>query len=260
MMGPLRRLLCLACCGIWTFARVAIAAPAPSIKGIDRPAGRKITRSDLQSSQPGRDAFQNCFVFPKFVIVEVDTGSKGADAISIRHAKKSAHTDAACKAKSWPGEIKLAAQENYFQGARSGVLFTRSADMFGNLASLGAWELTTGQQIFEAKYSVARDFMVTATNGKVSVEFHQKLITACSVLEPGQDCWRRIVRDNNITTALETTKPDCSAAIAALAAQGGPSLQKNADVVQLFAPVKIKDLRNPKVHHLNSSVLCNQTP
>ena len=103
----------------------------------------KISRPDVKSSAHGGEAFETCYIFPKFVVLQLDSGNMGADSIRVRHLEKSNDFKRACYSKSWSQEINLP-DGGYFLGAGEGVIFTSSNDAFGNLATIGVYSDKNG--------------------------------------------------------------------------------------------------------------------
>lgn len=229
-------------------------------KGLGSARSIRISRPDIRSSQPNRPSFQDCFIFPGFVIVQVDSGNKGADAISIRNLNQPSESQKACEAKVWKGEKILASQEQYFLGVLSPLLFTRSADIFGNLGFVWAYDLKTGKQVLATGYDHDKDIFFSTQEQTVSMEFYQSLKTPCSIAETGVKCWAQILKENEIPHHLRMSPPDCQDAFSKLDFHNNPSLRKLNSALQIFARVKISQVGHSKPQFLNSKATCHATP
>jgi hypothetical protein len=221
----------------------------------------KIPRPDIETSQPEREAFETCYVFPQFVILQLDSGNMGADSISVRHTKKSDDPKKVCTSKSWPQELKLPLVDTeYFLGAQEGVLFTQSADLFGNQGTIWIYDVMNGKQLFKADYSTAQDFIVKFQDKAIALEFYKQLKLNCPLHESEKTCWQKILKDNGVPNAISISPPDCKDAYKRLDLNKNPSLSKLPDAVQIFAKVKIENVKKPEVNFLIAIPTCNHTP
>ncbi len=220
----------------------------------------KISRPDIKSRAHGREAFETCYIFPKFVVLQLDSGNKGADSIRVRHLGKSNDFKRACDSKSWSQEIKVPDNEQYFLGMREGVIFTHSADSFGNLGTVWVYSDKNGNQLYEANYNASQDFTVSFQSNAIALEYYKQLKLNCSLFELGKSCWEKIAKDNGLPNKKRLGPPDCGEAYKRIDFKLNPSLRKEPNVVQIFAKVKIDDVQKPKVQFLDDRAKCNATP
>lgn len=229
-------------------------APALAVhfQGISLITPIKVPRRDLPNSQPNKESVQNCYVLSHRVIVELDTGNKGVDAISIRPVKHTKNLSLACRAKRWKNEIWIPNHEQYFLGIVSDFLFTRSADVFGNLGTVWIYDLNTGKELFEAKYDHEHEFVASESERRVSLNYYHQLKSPCSLAESTKTCWSVIRKENQLPETFEALIPNCEEAI---------SKMKPAPIVlQLFAKAKVNDLSRPSLYFLEAPVGCYPTP
>jgi hypothetical protein len=252
----------------FTIMMFSMATIAPSFAVIDKQfqgissasLELKINRPDIKSSQLGRETLQTCYVFPKFVALQLDSGNKGADEILIRNLKEADDFQKACASPEWPLEIKLLENEHYVLGAKDGYLFTRSADNYGNLGTVWIYNVETGKQLFEAKYNTKKDFIVSSQSNFLSLEFYKPLKLNCSLAEPGKKCWQKIMKDNEIKNATTAERPECSDAYKKIDFIKNPSLKKMPGAIQVFSKVRVSDITNPTMMYVSAKSTCNETP
>jgi hypothetical protein len=246
----------------------SIATIALSFAGVDKQfqgissasLELKINRPDIKSSQLGRETLQTCYVFPKFVALQIDSGNKGADEIFIRNLKKADDFQNACASQEWPLEIKLLENEHYVLGANDRYLFTRSADNYGNLGTVWIYNVETGKQIFEANFNIKKEFVVSSQNNILSLEFYKPLKLNCSLALPGKNCWQKIMKDNGIKTASISERPECSDIYKKMDFIKNPSVKRLPGAVQVFSKVRVSDIVNPTLIYLSAKSTCNETP
>lgn len=247
-----------------SFIAISAASPQRTIKGVETALKvLKTPRKDIPSSAPARDSFQSCHVFPNFVVVELDSGQIGADMITLRKRgpkDKKGQIKALCETHSVQGEIPLAAQEQYFFGAAGDFLFTRSADATGAEGGLWVYDSATGKTLHEASYHLKREFLVRLKNKTLSLEYFHRMKLNCSLAHASPKCWDETLKDNAVPSAAALKRADCASVFKGKEFRKYPKLLQKPDAVQVFAKIRIADVRNVKLQYLGGRALCNASP
>lgn len=134
---------------------------------------RKSVRKDVAGSREGEHSTQSCYLYGAFAVIEVDSGQKGAERLLLRPRSKGSRLDVLCGAAPVKGEIRLADNEQYFEGAVQGFLVTKSADGFGDLATVWIYDARSGRLLHEAPYSLAHDLVLEPTKGSLALSYYR---------------------------------------------------------------------------------------
>lgn len=202
---------------------------------------------------------QNCHVFSDFIVVEKISDQKGADRIAVR-SLKNISPKAGCSSESLKGENVLDINSEYVYGVRGNFVFTQSADGFGQLNALKVYSINSPKSLQTLNYHIEKDLIVTDLKDSLALEFYSQLKLTCTLAQKGNECWERIKKENGIHKDHVVGKPDCDEVYAGHSFKTSPELKNNPDAVQVFALVKIPDVKAKGKEYLKSQATCDATP
>ncbi len=243
-----------------TASAFGVREKSPFLKGITYPEKTvKVARKDVKSSSVGQESFQNCYVYPKIVVVELDSGQIGADSLLIRN-RTNPSLRKICSSEPWRDEVKLPSSDQYFLGKAGDYLFNISADGFGEAGGMWVYDAGNGKLLDEIYYHLHQEFTVIPQTDGISLEFYEQLKLDCSLAPQFDDCWAKTREANNIPASVKLKTPDCAEIYKGKDFKDHPELINNPGAIQIFTKVRVDDIRSAKRTFINGSVLCNASP
>lgn len=221
----------------------------------------KITRKDLFPHRIGEVPFQTCYVYPQYVVVEVDSGQIGADEINIRKLSKPEEAEKICAQESTPGQVRIYNADNYFAGAIDDYVFTISSDGSGAASALWIYNAKTGYQQLSIDYDHDRGLHVKKEGGTVALDFYEELNLKCGLGGNFAGCWERTLKENRIPSSLGLKAPNCKPVFESADFKKYPQMLDDPRAIQIFAEVHIDDIRTHKKEYVKDGpTLCNAAP
>jgi hypothetical protein len=164
---------------------------------------------------PRNHAYLACFVYPSFIVKELDFGEKGAEILSIA-PRPASLSPPECSTRSLPGEtvIKNAFGRHwsgYFKGVKGRFALVDSSDSMNGGLGFGVVNMQTGATIFTDIASVNDGFSkVELVGATLTLDYRRALSPGCSLMTDPAVCWRKIAG----ATKLTRDPPDCASAYA----------------------------------------------
>lgn len=204
-------------------------------------------------------AIQRCFVFRNFIVVEVDSFQQGAEKIAIRELTKSVTPKIACSSRTLVGEVILDIKNENVYGARGDFLMTENADGFGKSYGINIYSKKSSKALKRLTYHNEKDLIVTDLKDSLSIEFYMELKLSCTFATKDPSCWERIKKENKIPTDI-VEKPKCEEVYSGNAFKSSPELKKKPGAVQVFALVKIPNVKSDEIQFMKGEATCDATP
>ncbi|MEK7877269.1 MAG: hypothetical protein AAB325_13890, partial [Pseudomonadota bacterium] len=73
-------------------------------------------------------------------------------------------------------------------------------------------------------------------------------------------CWDETLKDNAVPSATAMERADCGSVFKGKEFKKYPALLQKPDAIQVFAKIRIADVRNVKLQYLGGRALCNASP
>jgi hypothetical protein len=227
------------------------------VSGLDAP--EEIKHSFLGKSEytPDGNIKLSCFVFPQYVVLELDEGQKGASELIVRPRSKGTSVSELCKKASSSKSILLKNVSGYFLGASGRYIFEISADSFGVLMGMTVYDAFTGKTMLDTEFNEKnKQFLIERSKDKVSVTYYQRLKVSCFPTHQNGACWKRILKENNIDKDLKIKAPSCKTALSY-----APDAAKTPESsLLLTTKVRIDDLSQPKTIFQGGDSTCDAAP
>lgn len=186
------------------FAAVfASAGAAPDV--FDKPIDKKVIALAADPANASAKPKRSCFVYPGFVVKEVDLGEKGADELSIARLKTAKPE---CTPKI-AGEVIIKSHDwaGYFLGAKGPFAFFNSDDGLNGGLPFAVFDAHTGKKLFEDSRQGDAFKSVTVADGALAMHFRRVWMAPCSLMDHEKGCWKTVVA---VTSLSE--RPDCTKA------------------------------------------------
>lgn len=199
---------------------------------------------------------QKCHIFKEFIVVERLSDKKSADRIAVR-TLKNASPEVACSSDTLRGEVVLNISSELVYGVRGDFIFNEVYDGARKLNAIKVYSIKSPEALQNLTYHMAKDFIVTDLKNSLALEFYTQLKLTCTLASQGDECWEKIKRENGMTKEQVVGKPDCEDVYRGHAFKTNPELKNNPAAVQVFALVKIPDIRSKEKNFLKSQATCD---
>jgi hypothetical protein len=97
-------------------------------------------------------------------------------------------------------------------------------------------------------------------NKTLSLEYFHRMKLNCSLAYATAKCWAETLKDNAVPSAAAPERADCGSVFRGKAFRKFPELLQKPDAVQVFAKIRIADVRNVKLQYLGGRALCSASP
>ncbi|MFZ5442880.1 MAG: hypothetical protein ACOZQL_22940 [Myxococcota bacterium] len=233
---------------------VLAAAPAVSpLKGLDKP--KKEQRGTLGDSENTKGKVKiHCVDVGSAMLVEIDDpGLVGARDVWLR--KKVGDAMPPCDAnESDVRHVTGVPGFGYVAGTKGDFLFATSADAFGDRMGLRVFALSTGEQVYEAEFSLQQPVTLTMEGKSLLMRFHLAVSATCEPRgEEAAACWKEVREAARVPEKLEVKAPPCDEVFRGKNALPGTAL--------LALPVEVDLAASPrKPRHLPGAATCAESP
>lgn len=204
----------------------ASAEPSKGIEFFDKPL--KVDRIELPKDQfsgsPSKPAL-SCFHYVNITAKQIDTGSIGADQISLV-PNGAGQATTTCSISNVSGEAVLNKQEwgAYFWGVRGGYAFIEAADGWQSGASFAVYTVPGGEKVFEDAAGDGLSGVDQIPNG-IELRYRRVYLAPCSLYADPQGCWDKVKQETKLTGEA----PDCASIYFAAIAEDGKYAQEVPD-------------------------------
>lgn len=232
MQSPLIRSACIAAMLFPT----AVAAEEVSL--FDKPVQEKHIPLQPDPINPQAKPKLSCFIYPGFMVKQIDRGEKGAEQLSILPLGSQSAPD--CQEAGVPGEKAVERKDwaGYFKGVKGGHVFFDADDGVNGGLGFAVFSGSSGAKLLED--STTELHTVTATPGGLTLRYTRVFSAECSLVAQGAECWAHVKK----ATGLAAPQPDCAASYAkAQAFYNTPAEQMASDpsVIEYEAESTIGD-------------------
>ncbi len=243
----------LACYSIATSA-------APMITIAEKPIFESLQELELDhDTSPPRPVRLKCYVYPKFVVVEISRPSLvGAEKIQVRPRESTDSNEILC-ARNFRGQnIKLDNAEGYFLGAVKNFAFVDCADTHGGSCYFEIFDTNNGKKLLSETYQTGQPAKLKAEGGGATLTFHKVLVSkapgVCLPVKENVKCWNDILTENNVPQSMAYAAPDCSK----LFAKDPELLKQNGTMFSV--PVKFRLPKSKGPTFIKGEAVCDLNP
>jgi hypothetical protein len=218
MMFSLALLLALLGAGV-AGASHASAAETP----FDAPASTLKASAKVDPGNPQGKHEVKCFVYPRFMVKQVDLGEVGADSLSITPVVEG--KTPACKQEKEPDEYVIPSEiwSGYFKGVKGDYLFLDAADGINGGLGFMVFSMSGKNKVFD-DVAVKGLKSIAIKDGALTLRYRRGVAAPCSAVAEGAACAERIVKEMGVeasalascetgykTAKLEMAKGRCEA-------------------------------------------------
>ncbi len=145
-----------------------------------------------------------CYLFPHFMVKEVDLGQKGADKLAIVPIANG--VAASCTAARAKSEMIVRPHDwsGYFKGVKNNLVFFRADDGLNGGMGFAIYDAKTGKKIFE-DVALGQIEFVEHPGKLVAMNYTRVIDAECILPKEQAACWERIAKK----IALSAGMLDC---------------------------------------------------
>jgi hypothetical protein len=177
----------------------------------DKPLQKKTVELGGATSSAPTHAKVTCYLFPTFMVKEVDLGEKGASRLAILPASKRNipacsrlrdQTEKVVNPDDWSG---------YFKGVRGNLVFFDADDRVNGGMGFAVYDSKTGKKIFDDAALGELHFPESHSpehNKETTIQYARVVDGGCAVPKDQAGCWDKIKKKLGLETA---SAPDCQA-------------------------------------------------
>ncbi len=251
------------CFSIFANSGEVVPSDAPKLEGLtDHP--------DSQSSKnyPSNEGKRNqvCKVFPKFILFYVEGGGPGIADVRVRNRQNLSPQEDLC-ANTSLSQSKLlkmpAGGWGEVIGAISSYLFLWDPEPQGRSYLLYIVDTLSGKVVFETRYNPSRKFKVAEADKEISLHYFSSLELKCNLYVQEKACWDQMLKTLQIPSSLKLESPNCTKAYREALQKykmKASDLSKGYGVEAVSVPVRVADLRKPKVEYEGGQATCDLSP
>lgn len=187
---------------------VLLLAGIAAADSFDRPLSKKTVALGRSPSRSGRRAKVNCYVYPTFMVKEVDLGEKGADRLAIIPVRRGVVQP--CTRTRNRAEMVINPDEwtGYFKGAKGKLVFFDADDGWNGGMGFIIYDARTGKKVFEDSAVGDLDFLPPQA-GQITLKYTRIIDSQCNAPKDEAACWTHIKK----TIGVESPAlPDCKKA------------------------------------------------
>ena len=187
---------------VFLLAGIAVA------DSFDRPLSKKTVALGPSRSGSGRRSKVNCYVYPNFMVKEVDLGEKGADRLAIIRVRSGIVPP--CTRTRSRAEMVINPDEwsGYFKGVKGQLVFFDADDGWNGGMGFIVYDSKTGKKVFEDSAVGDLDFLPPHA-GDVTLKYVRIIDSQCNSPKDEAVCWDHVRK----TIGVENpTQPDCKKA------------------------------------------------
>jgi hypothetical protein len=178
------------------------AAPAGLF---DQPLTKTVVSLPPDPLSPQAKPARTCFLYPGFMVKQIDLGEVGAEEQSIILLPPGAKPPA-CETRI-KNEIVLKPAEwsGYFDGAKGGFLFYDAGDGSNGGIPFAVFA-KSGKKLFEDSRQGDGFGAIALESGTLAVHYRRVWLAPCSLYADAKGCWKKIAA---ATALAQTVRPDC---------------------------------------------------
>jgi hypothetical protein len=206
----------------------------------------------------------SCYIYPKFAVIELDNGGKGALDISVRFKSIGQTTDDLCQ-KNFKGK-QLSLHGGHFDGVANKYVFVGGPEPYGVINTLSIYDAFLGKIIFKTDFMESKQDKITyniRSNGqKISLVYYRPLKFNCVPTQKNHTCWQNILKENHIQSNVKIFPADCSSAIKQLYKASGTFKYNELDpgFYQITTKVLIDDITKANIGYMGGNTYCKLKP
>ena len=212
------------------------------------------SKISVGKSQDAKGQIQfDCWNYTQFALVQIsDPALIGAKEVILRYKTRKADL---C-AKEFIGKsLKLNLDGTYyFKGVVGNYLFFDGADSFGGQLSFIVTSAKDGKTVLSSRRDDNKSMEVMMVkNGTPALRYYKTLKITCPLAKDGQNCWQKILKENEIPASAKLSEPECkSSFLKEKSSLDNPAL--------VSVPVVIRNLSKPKIVFTAGNPSCEPAP
>ncbi len=194
----------------WSLAlMLPVCAGAMAADVFDKPLDKQVVKLPADPDNPTAKAKRSCFVYPGFMVKEVDLGEVGADELSITPLSKGGQKPL-CGAKT-ADEIVIKGDDwlGYFEGVKGDFVFFTAEDGVNGGMPFAVFSGRNGKKLFEESAGTELFRSIVLSGDGMTMRYRRVFKSSCSLYADPKECWRKIVA---VTLLADASKPDCNSA------------------------------------------------
>ncbi len=220
----------------------------------DKPKEIKIFDLGRSPYTDSKNIKLSCYVYPLFSILELDEGEMGAK-LSVHYRTDDAKNDL-CQQNFNGKKSLLPDTQGYLQGVVGNYIFISFADTFGGIGKFNIFNVYSGTKVFDPSYNANKPLVINHIKDKISLTYYRPLSVSCVPTANEANCWKEILKNNNVDEKVKISMPDCREAI-----KRNPNAFKDPERnIQVTVKVYVDNLANPKVVYLDGDATCAASP
>ena len=190
------------------FSAVLLLVVASCAATFDPPRSKKTVVLGPSPARTKTLAKVNCYVYPAFMVKEVDMGEKGAERLAIvpiAHGvvppctRAKGRTEMVINPDEWSG---------YFKGVKGDLVFFDADDGWNGGMGFIVYSSKTGKKLFEDSRAGDLGFL-PPQNGQIVLRYTRIIDSRCNLPREQEACWQQVTK----TVGVEKLpQPDCQKA------------------------------------------------
>lgn len=183
-------------------ASSAGAKDAPNI--FDTPTEQRRIPLAPDPANTAAKAELSCFVYPGFMVKQIDRGEKGAAQLSMLPFSGASTPE--CKEANVSGEKVIEEKDwtGYFKGVKGSYVFFDADDGVNGGLGFAIYNGTSGAKLFDDSTSALHSIAITPS--ALTLRYARVYSAECSLVEHADQCWQTVVQ----ATGVSQPRPDCA--------------------------------------------------